>query len=474
MKAGWARLSERKRHFATNLVIGTAISLALLPLENSAAVLRARDALLTWQVAQFNDTDIGRDLVWIDVDQTTYLAWHSPMATPRDKLCRLVDFAVRGGARVVVVDVDFSQPATGTRTAETCNSGAPPGTVALPPERVLSDYLHAYARRCAPDPAKCAKVVLTQTLFFSYRSTYADGAPARAVRPSFLDAPFASPAVVWGTADFDLDDDAVVRRWRLWEPVCDPSATLPAVELLAVKAYGGPVAEKLPASAPAKYRASCVPLQGSSGTQPARDDPPAASVASLEGESEDDRRFFYRIGWDQARGEPRMTFIPAALIADSTTPVDAKLIAGRIVVIGGSYLDDPDFHLTPTGVIPGTLVLINAINSLIADDHVTETPVYLRFAVELVLIVLFSALFLYMAPARAMLTGCAFIIFAALTFGIAFLNRGIWIDPVLPLLGILCHEEIARIERRRERRRERRLEREEKKELLEEKREVKT
>ena len=80
---------------------------------------------------------------------------------------------------------------------------------------------------------------------------------------------------------------------------------------------------------------------------------------------------------------------------------------------------------------------------------------------------LFSALFLYMAPARAMLAGCAFIIFAALTFGIAFLNRGIWVDPVLPLLGILCHEEIARIERRRERRRERKEEREERKERKE-------
>jgi CHASE2 domain-containing sensor protein len=163
------------------------------------------------------------------------------------------------------------------------------------------------------------------------------------------------------------------------------------------------------------------------------------------------RRFFYRIGWDAGADRPSMAaFVPAGLVteADAQHPFDAGLARNRVVVIGGSYRDNPDFHRTPLGMLPGTLILINAIDALIRNDSVRETPLVLRFAVELALIVALSAIFLYLAPLLATLTSSLLVVVAALTLGFVFLNAGYWVDPVLPLLGIQIHSLIAIFEHR--------------------------
>jgi CHASE2 domain-containing sensor protein len=79
---------------------------------------------------------------------------------------------------------------------------------------------------------------------------------------------------------------------------------------------------------------------------------------------------------------------------------------------------------------------------------VRETPLVLRFAVELALIVALSAIFLYLAPLLATLTSSLLVVVAALTLGFVFLNAGYWVDPVLPLLGIQIHSLIAIFEHR--------------------------
>jgi CHASE2 domain-containing sensor protein len=90
-------------------------------------------------------------------------------------------------------------------------------------------------------------------------------------------------------------------------------------------------------------------------------------------------------------------------------------------------------------MMPGTLVLINAIQALVQNDSLRETPEALRIAVEGALILVLSALSLYLPVAAAVSVSILFVIVSALTFGFVFLNMGYWIDPVLPLLGIFMH-----------------------------------
>jgi CHASE2 domain-containing sensor protein len=143
-------------------------------------------------------------------------------------------------------------------------------------------------------------------------------------------------------------------------------------------------------------------------------------------------------------------FVPAQLVteADAQHAFDPSIAAGRIVVIGGSYADNPDFHRTPLGMLPGTLILINAIDALIHDDTVRETPLFLRVAVELALILTISVVFLYLPAIPAMLVSSLLVVVSALTLGFVFLNAGYFIDPVLPLIGIQIHSFIDIFEHR--------------------------
>jgi CHASE2 domain-containing sensor protein len=453
----WARASKRQRHFVTNVAIGIAISILMSLVETNAAVGKLRDTLLTWQVAQLGSSNTAAEILWIDIDDDSYLRWYAPAVTPRDRLCRLIDFAVRGGARTVVVDVDLTNPTPPGRypTLEPCSPGSGRAPTHGTADGILVEYLRNYARMCA-GAAHCATIVLVRSLRSSYDAEYGDGAPANTVRPSFLDAAVRSGSnVLWSSPNFELDDDFIVRRWRLWEPLCDPRAVLPSTELVAAAAFAGSDLRRV-RDVLDGLRPKCQP-RGEPAAASVRGAPPNVTVEigypAQVGTDEVERRFFYRVGWDAARERPAMAFVPALSITDAAggQAFSTAVAAGRIVVIGGSYRDNPDLHRTPLGIMPGTLVLINAIHALVGNDHVRETPLVLRIAVEGLSILLVSGLFLYLAPLRAMLISSVLVLGAAFTVGYAFLNGGYWLDPVLPLIGIQVHEAVALVERRRHR-----------------------
>jgi len=436
------------------------LSVLLSFVETNAAIERVRDGLLTWQIAQFGSTGLGNDVLWLDVDEATYLRWGAPPVTPRDRICRLIDFALRGRARAVVVDVDLTYPSPPGMTPklQPCNFG----TAAVPTanttaDHELAEYLKMHARTCRKRPraARCAPIVLTRALRSSYRFAYDDGTRARVPRAAFFEGQrFESgDAVIWTSPNFDYDEDALIRRWRLWERVCEPAAVLPSTELVAAATFAGRSPEELE-SALLAMRPRCVPETERRRVPIAMPKTRAELDIGYPLElttAAPDRRFFYRIAWDAKTEHPLMNaFVPAAFIteADARHPFDPAIVADRIVVIGGSYRDNPDFHRTPLGTMPGTLVLINAIQALITDDRIHEVPLWLRLIIEATSIVAVSAVFLLLSPGRAMTASSLLVMACALTLGYYLLNHGYWIDPVLPLIAIQLHELITLLEHR--------------------------
>lgn len=459
----WRRLSDRQRDFTQNIVIGATISIILIPVETNVAVASLRDTLLTWQIGQFAGTDIGASLALIDIDDRTYVqAWHSPFATPRDKLCRLIDYATRGGARVVVVDLELSERLQVPQRAITCDSTAAseaPVRVGVSADDVLASYLHTYQSKCDArrQSNACVPIVLARSLRTSPFYVLAGGAPAHEPRTSFLD-PLGddSQAIAWGPATFHLDPDFMLRGWRLWEPVCGQlgARAVPSAEMLAVAAYNGQDLRKLQRAMDVALAPDCrrngVP---SAGTHAPQERLTIDVGYPLELRTSDlERRFFYRFGW-RSSGVPTLgkqlgVVIPAWEITDIDPAhrFDPALMRGKIVVIGGTYADNPDYHRTPLGEMPGTIVLLNAINALLHDDHVRDVPWFLRYGIDASLVVLVSVLYLYL-PRRAALTASfALIGGAAVTVGYMLLNRGYFFDPILPALGIQIHELIGGFE----------------------------
>ncbi|MBV8172744.1 MAG: CHASE2 domain-containing protein [Candidatus Eremiobacteraeota bacterium] len=455
-------------------MIGTAISLLLAPIETNVFVSELRDKMLTWQVSQFAGTDIGANLAFIDIDDQTHVtAWGSPYYTPRDKLCRLIDYAVRAPASVVVVDIDLSAASAVQRRALTCDSATDQHAIdklASTPDQALADYLRGYDARCPRSGARsgCPSIILTRGLRTSAHDLLSNGAPAHEPRPSFLE-PIGrdSNSIAFGTAVFHVDADGLVRGWRLWEPVCEQlhGQALASAELLAVAAYNGKDILKLQRALDVGLEPECQPAPGHAANAPANAQ--RASAAQMPRDryvvdigyplelstSDLERRFFYRFGWSQPgssrrKGQRLAVVVPAWEITDvaPTQRFDPSLLRGKIVVIGGTYADDPDVHQTPLGEMPGTVVLLNAINALLHDDHIREAPWYLRYGIDAFLTILVSMMYFYLPHRAAMWSASVLIVVLAVTGGYVLLDRGFYFDPILPILGIQVHEFIGGME----------------------------
>jgi hypothetical protein len=252
----------------------------------------------------------------------------------------------------------------------------------------------------------------------------------------------------------------MVRGWRLWEPVCErlQGHALPSAEMLAVAAYNGKDLVKLQRALDVDLAPRCLPAN-QRFTQTRNAQMPRANLTvdvgyPLELSTSDlERRFFYRFGWASEgsahqKGSRLAVVVPAWEITDvdPAQRFNPALLRGKIVVIGGTYADNPDVHQTPLGEMPGTVVLLNAINALLHDDHIREAPWYLRYGIDAFLTILVSMMYFYLPHRTAMISASLLIVALAITGGYVLLNRGFYFDPILPIVGIQVHEFIGGIE----------------------------
>ncbi len=503
----------RESHFVKNIAIGLAISIFIELLGMLGPFVNLKGATLDWEIANLTGSHTGTDIAFIDIDAQSEVAYadergNPPYFTPRDKLATLIASAVNAGPRVVVVDIDLSQPPDGDPLVEAYREvtgrripegernrrilRAPIGALDSVQRFylgnwMLADYLRRYSLGCARRPVSgnpnggCTPIVLARSL--GSESIYASDMRGHRALPSFLDRDLAdSKSVLWGSTAFDHDSDYVVRRWRLWEPVCDASGrgeVLPASALLAY-AFGKPLApgearwdyELFRTNANRFAPAGCPGGNSSEGmsartTAPNGDCRPtwpfspeseaeSTCVRKVELTSDDtERTVVGKIRWSDYANSP--AHIPAVLLTDPRSRFhlagcsqrdDPRTLCDKIVVVGSSRSDNGDYHRTQVGEVPGSFVLINAIDQLLsAQPVVRETPL-LSYAVEFALIVLLAWLFVRYEPSRPVLIGVT-VATAALFFILSFLlllNFGIWYDMAMPLLGIQVHELIARAE----------------------------
>src|SRR5262245_10012904 len=83
----------------------------------------------------------GPPFVLLELDEASYRGWDEPLVVPRDRLRDLVEFSVRGGAALVLVDVDLSRP--------------------TPEDASLTEYLASFVREGARSAGP--QIVLART-----------------------------------------------------------------------------------------------------------------------------------------------------------------------------------------------------------------------------------------------------------------------------------------------------------------------
>jgi hypothetical protein len=409
-----------------SIAIGVLLEVAILYFQPPMlAIVRqagddTADKMIRLAEATTASLDKSPAFVLVDIDNATWQSWHTPLITPRDKLAGLIQRIASYRPMLIIVDVDLSFPG---------------GTPIAGADDPLKSYLAMY-------PPDAPPLLLVRNLVSPDEAT---GSLYPLSRPTDYDsATSPRPNIVWAAPRFEEDEDGKVRRWRLFEIACDngrpavvPSMHL-AASLIARDALFGrspgddqPLSARLASLVPAtcaKRPANPAPVTISHWPNDAPitvDDENVTARASQEeirgrATAEDVRsRIIYRVRWQDdavALGPivrlkgigptPLVSVRPAKVVLDLPVATDAIAgtgpgLANRIVVISGSYADSGDWHRTPIGLMPGALLIVNAVEALVHDGTPREPKVVARVAISLAIILGVSLLVSVFRPVIA-------------------------------------------------------------------------
>ncbi len=421
----WAGLSHFRQHFLTNLLIGLLIAIVLHFAHHSSWVQEsenmAMDAMMSINQLLPRMTGEHRDqplrFAFIDIDENTYRTWDEPFFTPRDKLLRLIRFATEGGAEAVVVDVDLSKP-----------SGDDADLVA---------YLENYRGTKRPP------LVMVRTFYPPSEFTHGN---RHEIRPSILDAIQPGNRVVQAQPLFRLSHyDGEVRHWYLLETGCleGKPKVLPSVQLALDATLSA-----TPGDRPLERIGKLAPHDCEEIGHAKHGHRPQLRYGQRYIDLSHNpvgERLIYTLPWKRGAASDLDT-IPARRITEAAYPPAADLIRDRIVVIGASFADSRDIYPTPLGEMPGALIILNAIKSLHLFGQIEAPPAWVKWGIELLLILLMAWAFARFDSLKGTLLTGLVIILTLLPVSFYFFKYGLWVDFALPLLGMQFHQLVAEYE----------------------------
>jgi hypothetical protein len=107
-------------------------------------------------------------------------------------------------------------------------------------------------------------------------------------------------------------------------------------------------------------------------------------------------------------------------------------------MIGNSFGDARDIHPTPLGMMPGSLILLNAVSSLLRYGEFPTLPVHIKLLIVTVLITIISVVFIRFHGFWGVLLVCFLTYVAFIPLFIWLYHKGIWVelDIVFPLFVV--------------------------------------
>lgn len=479
LRRAWGHVGHRYRHWLFNVLIGVAIAIGLHRAQDARIVVAAQnwalDAAMQGSAAvhALPGGDVAsQPLAFIDVDEETWRSrvWGNgePFRAPRDRLLDLINYAVDRHAQYIVLDVIVES--NNDPEDVTFREGIKQTVVRLKPDQ------HILFVRTLRDPLNGMEDLLAPEL----RSSPLDDVIESHPKQLHAVAPY-----------FRVSRDGVLRDWQMWRTGCRRDAgtgnghweILPSVQL-AIAALMRSDDKQMDDKQRAAYRAafpwnkparteSCV-VDLAAFAQP---DVPASKVgpgdarmwdwlrndsllrhASEVEEPSDatialNNRILFRFRYRQ---EPSaVQSIPALAILNHTLHSD--MAENGVVVIGQSFEAARDQHATPLGVMPGPMVLINSLDSMLNPGLLHEPGWAWEFFAEAASIALVGFFLAYVDYFIATLVLLVPFVLLLVYLNYRLLLCGIWLDFALPLLGMYLHRFIAEFEAYLARRRERRL-----------------
>lgn len=444
-------MSIFKRHLISNIFVGLFITVLLMSFHHTPWLMNIEDSAMDWMMkvrsGKIPVADVP-SITWINIDDKTHQSWGEPMFTPRDKLKSLIETAAQAQAKLIIVDIDLARASQPQFILKQKNTSLHPS------DQVLLDYLNNYGQQCQKkNSAICPVIILTRT----FRPPQGI---VQIIRPSFLDKAVDSTYVQWASPIFYHTKDQVIRRWWLWQPTCDQagnSGVIASVELLAATlASNHNINPQQLQKALEKERGGF--KQGCS-LQDLSINNKSLQLGMLKvhaGFNTIFQRIMYNMSWTKVKNASSLNRLSDSnggvvldvvsadhFIKHANNEVSQDRLKGKIVIIGGSHYDSRDFHRTPIGEMPGSLIIINALHSLLVHDEIDPLPLWVKLLVSGLLIILMSLAFAYFNSFWGMIISGATIILILLPISIALLSYGIWLDYAIPLLVVQLYQMVS-------------------------------
>ncbi|MBU4264327.1 MAG: CHASE2 domain-containing protein [Proteobacteria bacterium] len=379
-------------------------------------------------------------LGWIDIDDDAYREWDEPSYLPRKELADLMRLALEAKPRMLIVDVDLA------RRNHEREVDAP-----------VIKFLEEYADKCraleSMQGKACPPVVLAASL-----RTREPGCVEQ--RISWLDKVVKdSPHLFyWAAPLFEQEKDGVVRRWRIWTVVkrdCDNSrVALPSFQLLAAV---GTTCGRNRTRELEKLQQCLEARAGGNKESESKcevilwpDDKERKKILTLS-EDRIERRILYAIP-DPDRGmipvktlndddtkkgdkeRPLLLRIPAGVASGQNAESIAATLGGRVVFIGGSFLEGHDIYNTPlNNTMPGVLIITNALYSLLEHGEAQAALSWQQLLLIMAFITVMSISITTLGLGWGLVVSFAVLYFLFLPVSVFSLMHGRWLDFALPI-----------------------------------------
>jgi CHASE2 domain-containing sensor protein len=135
-----------------------------------------------------------------------------------------------------------------------------------------------------------------------------------------------------------------------------------------------------------------------------------------------------------------LTILPAKFYATPNSQASLDSLKNSVVVIGGSHYEGHDIHQTPLGEMPGALVLINAMHSLLQYGDIKALPNWSKQLIIAILILVMVIIFLGVDSFWKGQVLNLLLVFLLLPISIALFRYGYWLNFATPLIFVQLYQ----------------------------------
>jgi CHASE2 domain-containing sensor protein len=423
-QARWRGLTPVQKRFAKGLLFAVGIEAVFLAVHHHPFLAGTQALALDSMMRIYRGILPERPVppfVFVEIDDATHEEWGAPPVLPRERIAQLLAGVLAGAPRMVLVDFDLTFRAGGEEELQ----------------RVLEG-----ARASAGGPP----ILLTRSGSARVRR---HGLPEALVAESDGRDPLHLTSVL-----FPRELDGTIRYWRMWEAACAGTAepVVPAMPLLAAVLLQGDPEERSLARLETAMRYGAM-VDCDEGHGAAREEPriPPVRFGDLElsflpGTAQ--QRIVYRLPWRLEEGErwpalpgsgrPWLDVVPARALLGPDPPHPGRFHEA-VVVLGGSFAEGRDVYATPLGEMPGALVIVNAVSSILAHGQLRPLAGPWRAGLLLVEMVIVAFCFARWPGWKGFALSVGFVALALVPLSAYLFQGGVWLDFSLPFLAVRIH-----------------------------------